>query len=148
MLFSADEQDSLSGMLARFLGDEVDGHVMVEVDQRSENGGDAEAGYALRPGKEWKPCSDAAAADAAVQEFATVVRDLIARGLVEIRQVWSEASYFDDAPPLPADRADQILADPASWLDRGNAGRPVKIALAGRPRKRAVAGPDPDHAPG
>ena len=99
VLVHADEQASLAEMIACFLGEEVDGHVMVEIERQ---GGHAR--YALRPGREWKPCSDVAAIRAAVPEFAAVVGELVAQGVVEVRRASSEDADFDDAAPLPAEQ--------------------------------------------
>lgn len=136
----ARDEESLNEMLAYFLGQEVDGHVMAEVG-RHEDHGVTSWSYALRPGKEWKPCEDAAALGALAPEFSAVVRDLIVSGLVEIRQVPGTNADFDNAPPLPTAQVDGILADVATWVPDGDTGC-VKIALAGRSKRKTLSGPD------
>jgi len=74
-------------MLASFLGQETDGHVMVEVGSHQNDDGGAPVSYAIGPGKEWNPSNDAAALGALAPEFAAAVRERMVGGLVEVHQM-------------------------------------------------------------
>jgi hypothetical protein len=139
VLFCADEQDCLSEMLAMFVEADVDAGTMVEVGLLEENGA-IEARYVLHPATEVRPSPVAGSAEGAIRKLTPVVRDLVTKGVVEIREFRSGDSYFDDALPLPEDRIDRILADPRSWFRQDESGRDVRIALANRSRKRAISG--------
>jgi hypothetical protein len=83
VLYHADEGAALGQMLSYFLGKDVDGLVMVEVAQHQEEDMTS-ATYALQPGREWQPCSDAAVLRAGIPLLARVVMDLAVNGIVEV----------------------------------------------------------------
>ena len=71
-------------------------------------------GHAEHGGAVWIFGSNAEAIRALIPRFTAVVRDMIERGLIEIREpadrVWA------GAPPLTAAEINAVLADPRTWL--------------------------------
>jgi hypothetical protein len=72
-------------------------------------------GHAEHGGAVWIFGSDAEAIRALVPRFTGVVRDMIERGLIEIREP-ADAEAWDNAPPMTAAEINAALADPRTWL--------------------------------
>jgi hypothetical protein len=140
VLYHADEQATLGEMLADFLGKAVDGVVMVEVEQRREEDRTS-AIYALQRGREWQPCSDAAALRAGIPLLANVVMDLAVNGVVEVHQAPSADADIDDATELASESLGEVLAEPSSWLFEHGSGSVVVLALADRVKRKGMSGP-------
>lgn len=71
-------------------------------------------GHSERCGAVWIPGTDEVAIRELIPRFRRVLRDLIDRDLVEIREPCN--AIWDDAPELADDEVDELLADPGSWL--------------------------------
>lgn len=90
VMITAVEESYLSGVIGDFLG------------------------HAERHGAVWNFSGDADAIRALIPRFARVVRDMIARDLVEIREPADDA--WDNAPSLSMSEVDAVLSDQRTWL--------------------------------
>lgn len=78
-------------------------------------------GHAAHGGAAWTFSSDTSAIRALVPQFTAIVRDLIERGLIEIREPTD--GDWDHASSLTTAEIDAALADPRTWTwsaDGGN----------------------------
>ncbi len=71
-------------------------------------------GHAEHGGAVWLFSSDTNEIQALIPRFTTVVRDMIDRGLIEIRE--PPDGVWDNAPPLTTAEINAALADPRTWL--------------------------------
>jgi hypothetical protein len=71
-------------------------------------------GHAEHGGAVWIFSSDIAAMRPLIPRFRAVVRDMISRGWIEIRE--PHTGVWNDAPALSPAQIDAVLADPATWL--------------------------------
>lgn len=71
-------------------------------------------GHSERCGAVWIPSTDEEAIKELIPRFRQVVRDLIDRDLVEIREPCN--AIWDDAPSLDDWEIDDVLADQGTWL--------------------------------
>jgi len=72
-------------------------------------------GHAEHGGAVWIFGSDAEAIRALIPRFTAVVRGLIERGLIEIREP-ADAGAWDNASSLTTAEISAVLADPRTWL--------------------------------
>jgi hypothetical protein len=83
-------------------------------------------GHSERCGTVWIPGTDEEAIRRLIPRFRRVVRDLIDRDLVEIREPCN--AIFDDAPELDDRQVDEALADPGTWVKaQGSVNRMVML---------------------
>jgi hypothetical protein len=71
-------------------------------------------GHAEHGGAVWIFSSDASAIRALIPQFTEIVRDMIERGLIEIRE--PADGDWDHAPSLTTAEIDAVLADPRTWI--------------------------------
>src|SRR4051794_19350116 len=88
-------------------------------------------GHSERCGTVWIPSTDEEAIKRLIPRFRRVVRDLIDRDLVEIREPCN--AIFDEAPELDDGEVDEVLADPGTWLKApGSVNRMVMLMPTAR----------------
>ncbi|EWM15502.1 hypothetical protein [Kutzneria sp. 744] len=88
-------------------------------------------GHSERGGTVWIPGADEEAIRALIPRFRRVVRDLIDRDLVEIREPCN--AIFDEAPELDDHEVDEVLADPGTWVRaHGSVNRMVMLMPTAR----------------
>jgi hypothetical protein len=71
-------------------------------------------GHAEHGGAVWISGSDIGTIRVLVPQFTAIVRDMIARGLIEVREPLD--GTWDSAPPLTTAEVDAVLADLRTWL--------------------------------
>jgi hypothetical protein len=71
-------------------------------------------GHAEHGGAVWIFSNDASAIQALIPRFTAIVRDMIGRGLIEIRE--PPDGVWDNAPALTTAETDAVPADPRTWL--------------------------------
>ena len=71
-------------------------------------------GHAEHGGAIWVSSNDADAIRALIPQFATIVLDMIERGLIEIRE--PHDGHWDSAPSLTPAETGAVLDDPRTWV--------------------------------
>ena len=83
-------------------------------------------GHSERCGTVWIPGTDEEAIRELIPRFRRVVRELIDRDLVEIREPCN--AIWEDAPELTYDEVDEVLADHGTWIKaHGSVNRMVML---------------------
>jgi hypothetical protein len=78
----------------------------------------------------WLFSDDKEAIQALIPDFSGMVSRLVEAGRIEIREMPSPESEWDDVPPIDPARIAAVLADPAAWSESAaSGGRRVMLAL-------------------